>query len=464
MHHPTPHNRIPLGLLAALGIALALPVLGLLAWLAYQWQTLDSAMPWLTMALRVAFFLVPPAYVLAFVWQRWGRTRYIDAAHVERLTRARVQIAPLATSFTYSPHSEKAAAQDTPQLPAPVALSSESEWLGWTDQAPHLMVAGRTDSGKTTTVEAVLARRILAGDLALVIDPHYQAGKWLGAAAIGGGRDYQACYQAFDAIRAMLDLRYQAYNAGTQTEQFKRVTIVVDEVPAIIAHAQGHSKALYERWLLFATSLGSEARKVRISIILLTQSPLVRDIGISSAMRDNFIRIALGDTAAELLREEPNAAHKQALLELLRGRPYPAAMEYRNNWYALRNDDIRQLTQTNGATPRVPSLLLASPVSGASGGTLAPTARVMVPPTAQLSATIPDQILLLLDGAGRYMTASEIASSLGIDLQVARVVIGDMHKAGQLSRRECQGRTTRERFEYQRLINKRPSGPLVVSA
>ena len=45
---------------------------------------------------------------------------------------------------------------------------------------------------------------MLAGDLVLVIDPHYQAGKWLGATAIGGGRDYAACYQTFDAIRDLL--------------------------------------------------------------------------------------------------------------------------------------------------------------------------------------------------------------------------------------------------------------------
>lgn len=353
-----------------------------------------------------------------------------------------------------------------PQIDAgpPIALSGESEWLGWTDLTPHLMVAGRTDSGKTTTVEAILARRITAGDLILVIDPHYQAGKWLGATAVGGGRDYAACYQAFDAARALLDRRYKSFDAGTRTEDFTRVTIIVDEVPAIIAHAQ-QDKPMLERWLLFATGLGSEARKVRISVILSTQTPLVRDIGISSAMRENFARIALGDTAADLLREEPSGARKQALLDLLRGRPYPAAMEYRNNWYALQNDTIRHLAQTNGVKPRVPTLLItpAAPQQRrviTSG--LPPTIRTTpqpAPPTVPFAYTIQEEIVTLLGAQpGRYLTASEIAAALRIDLQVARTEVSALASAGQLTQRKCTGRSTRERTEY--AINESTNKPI----
>lgn len=379
-------------------------------------------------------------------------------AEAERLT-------PLLTSQNQHFHIEHApsAAGQTDAEVAPIALSSESEWLGWTDLAPHLMVAGRTESGKTTTVEAILARRILAGDLVLVVDPHYQTGKWLGATAIGGGRNYAACYETFDAVRALLDLRYKAFDAGRRTEDFRRITIVVDEVPAIIAHAQMQSKALFERWVLFATSLGSEARKVRISIILLTQSPLVRDIYISSAMRENFTRIALGDTAADLLREEPTPARKQALLELLRGRPYPAAMEYRNNWYALQNDGIRDLARANGLVPRAPTSLI-TPVQRAITGSLPPAASPSAPaqisptervrmqqerPTVQMMITNPEQILDLLAARSDWLTASEIAAALRIDEKVTRTEIKKLVDSGQVRRRACKGRTTKETYEYQ---------------
>lgn len=398
-----------------------------------------------------------------------GEWRFALEQHYAVELADRQRPLPLVTSFhqtiTQAPTPQITGLEDV----APAQLSTESEWLGWTDRAPHLMVAGRTESGKTTTVEAILARRIMAGDLILVVDPHYQAGKWLGATAVGGGRDYATCYQTFDAVRALLDLRYKAFDAGTRTDDFRRITIVVDEVPAIIAHAQATSKALYERWLLFATSLGSEARKVRISIVLLTQSPLVRDIGISSAMRENFTRIALGDTAADLLREESNATHKQALLDLLRGRPYPAAMEYRNNWYALRNDDIRQLAQTNGAAPRAPTLLVAAPqqqrviTSGLrSTARVSQSPRQPAPPTVPMNITVPEQILDLLSARSDYMTASEIASALRIDLGVARTEIDSLYnQAGRLVRQRVRGKTTKEKYEYQTAQRVQPVQPQI---
>ncbi len=375
--------------------------------------------------------------------------------HAAQLLAEKQRELPNVTSYhhaiTHLPAPQIAALPDA----TPITLRSESEWLAWTDLTPHLMVAGRTESGKTTTVEAILARRILAGDLILVVDPHYQAGKWLGARAIGGGRDYSACYQVFDAARALLDRRYTAFNAGTRTEDFRRITLVVDEVPAIIAYAQ-QSKALYERWLLFATSLGSEARKVRISVILSTQTPLVRDIGISSAMRENFARIALGDTAADLLRDEPSAARKQALLDLLRGRRFPAAMEYRTNWYALRNDDLPDLTRTNGQPPRVPTLLLPPApqqrvITSGLPPTIrsAPAARQSAPPTVPFAYTVQEEIGFLLSGhPGRYFTGSEIASAIGVDLLVTRTEIDNLFKAQKIGRRKCSGRTTKERYEY----------------
>lgn len=244
----------------------------------------------------------------------------------------------------------------TPLLPAlGLGLVPEADWLGWTDQLPHVLCAGRTDAGKTTLAEAIIARRANAGDRLVILDPHYQAGKWLGLPAIGGGEDYAAIYAAFGELMRESAQRYQQFGAGQPTEAFQRLTVIVDEVPAIIQEAVINGKIINQRryaaWLAFASKLGSTARKVRISVILLSQSHLIRDIYISSAMRENFSRIALGDKAAELLREEPDSKRRGMLLDLLRGRRYPAAMEYRGDWYALRNDDIPQLARLAIARP-----------------------------------------------------------------------------------------------------------------
>jgi hypothetical protein len=220
------------------------------------WLSFSAAWPWAALALELVLFgsvagALPVGLFIAL--RRYATPRYIDAHHVERIVLAqRSQGLPehiSSLNIQPMPRTRPPEAHSAPQLPPAggPTLSAESEWLNWTDQAPHLMVAGRTDSGKTTTVEAVLARRILAGDLVLVVDPHYQAGKWLGATTVGGGRDYAACYQTFDLIRDLLDKRYKAYDAGTLTEQFRRTTIVVDEVPAIITYARSSPRGMSQR-------------------------------------------------------------------------------------------------------------------------------------------------------------------------------------------------------------------------
>lgn len=88
IHDRAYQPRIPAGLVIGLVVVVSVPLIGAGAWLWIQWAALDLALPWLTMALRVALFTVPSIYVLAFVWQRWGRRRYIDAYHIERLTLA----------------------------------------------------------------------------------------------------------------------------------------------------------------------------------------------------------------------------------------------------------------------------------------------------------------------------------------------------------------------------------------
>jgi hypothetical protein len=221
-----------------------------------------------------------------------------------------------------------------------------ADWLRWIDETPHLMIAGRTNAGKTTLASAILAERIQAGDEALIIDPHDQPDKWFGVAAIGGGRRYDEILLMLDQVVAEMDARYQAYNDGTPTSAFSRLTVLVDEVPAIMdACLNEHRRIVDGRWSQFARKLGSEARKVRISVILLTQSPLVQDIGLNIQMRKNFSRIALGDETRRLLSEERNTDRRKQLEELIRGQAHPAVMEYQSEIHVLNTADVPTLAQ-----------------------------------------------------------------------------------------------------------------------
>ncbi len=233
-------------------------------------------------------------------------------------------------------------------------LVPDSEWLQWIDSLPHLLLAGRTNAGKTTIAKAILADRISRGEPLFVLDPHDQPGKWFGIAAIGGGRDFSAILDALDQVLVEMSSRFKEYDQGKKTEEFERLTVLIDEVPALVASTMDGARTIDGRWKGFAKKLGSEARKVRISVILLTQSPLVADVQINSYMRENFTRLALGDQVGALLSDEQDKARRQSLAELLRGRAFAAALEYKGEIHVLNTDAVPALAaRRNGHVARL---------------------------------------------------------------------------------------------------------------
>ena len=83
---------------------------------------------------------------------------------------------------------------------------------------------------------------------------------------------------------------------------------------------------------------------------------------------------------------------------------------------------------------------------------LSPTTRVPVraaPPTVPMAPpTVPEQIADLLRGRSAWMTASEIAAALAVDLATVRTELSAMSGAGQLRKRATVGKTTKEKYEY----------------
>jgi len=228
-----------------------------------------------------------------------------------------------------------------------LTLTPDDQWRKWLLKAPHLLIGGKTDAGKTTFQTAILGEYIDNGDQVLILDPHWQPGKWYGLPAVSG---ISAILQLLPDLLSELTSRLEEYKVGKATEEFDRLTILIDEVPAIVdtcieLTASGRPKLIDDRWPRFARRLGSEARKVGCRVILGSQSTLVQDLLISQQMKDNYTRIGLGNQARPLLAQETQPKRKQALHDLLRGQSHPAAMEYRGDYYVLDTSNVVALAE-----------------------------------------------------------------------------------------------------------------------
>ncbi len=233
------------------------------------------------------------------------------------------------------------------------ALVSDVEWLTWLAEQPHTMIAGGTGTGKTTLARVSMVERLALGYAGIVVDP--KGKEWFGLPVIGGGRKFAEILATLDSIKVEMGDRFEAYGAGERS--FQPIAVLVDEVPDIMDACLDDRRRLVDgRWSRFARQLGSLAREIGISVQLMTQSPLVEDIGMNSAMRKNFGRIALGDEAPLLIREERDPKRRAALQDLLRGQQYPAAMMRRGQVHLLDTSNVvnlaaRKIVQPLGWTP-----------------------------------------------------------------------------------------------------------------
>lgn len=331
-------QSIPFKLFAAAGLLLLVPIVGIGAWLWLEWAALSSSYPFVADTLRIAVFLLPVvlggygvASGITIVWRRLGWRESVYADKQAALTRAQVQVAPLATTLHYELSS--GAGEAPPALAAPIDITMPLEsWLRWVDEQPHCLLAGRTKAGKTHTATAILARRLRARDTVYIIDPHSSG--WLGLPTVGfvslkadGKPDTAALNKALIAVASEYitrmhtrDEHKRATGQELPHDHFGRLTVLIDEANYI-------ADVLPTVWREFVKALASGGRKVGISLICLVQSPNVEDIQISGSMRANFARLALDDRTVQQLigSDEKDAERKRALSAALAGAERPAA-------------------------------------------------------------------------------------------------------------------------------------------
>ena len=278
------------------------------------------------------------------------RIRLSGIAAIEEARRPMVP-----ASLSYAPHvttvdAEQPAPAAQPLLtdsaPALDVVMPRERWLQWIDDQPHALLGGRTRAGKTTLATAILAQRLRGGEQVFIIDPH--ASGWLGLPTAGSAANNGELARALGVVLAEYIARMQARDKHKREtgqelahDHFGRLNVLVDEANAI-------ADELRAEWRTVCKQLASGSRKVGISLLVMAQSPLVEDLGISGAMRENFARIALDDRGVQLLIDgERDKARKDALRAALRGIERPAAAQIGAQVWLLDRSDL-----SAGSPPR----------------------------------------------------------------------------------------------------------------
>jgi hypothetical protein len=365
-----PRTRLPAQAWLIITAAALLPVL-LLLWAAYSAvQALLFDLPWIGSAFGLLLLVVAATSLLAlgyslvmWLFYRTQRSRIIRsrfdvpidsmmvlnadpiAAEAAHLAYETAKIAamehPLITTWT-SPQQSQPKVEAPALLAAPaIGLTPDSEWLPWLSEAPHILIAGSTNSGKTTMARIALRDALERGANGLVIDP--KGKDWYGLPVVGSGRQFASILSALDSVRQELDTRYQAYGSGERA--FTPLIVVVDEVPDIMDSCRNEKGTVSDpRWSLFARSLGSLAREVQIRVVLMTQSPNVEEIGMSGGMRANYTRLALREKIPLLLNEDVDPSRREVLRKLYSGQKHPAAIIRHGQVHLLDTSRVVELS------------------------------------------------------------------------------------------------------------------------
>jgi hypothetical protein len=286
-------------------------------------------------AVRRLLMIEQPGGYKVFIWQATS-IRPGDFMHVQNThagTPGRLLAQQTVTQAPAPKVIEGQVIDAQPVLSPPLLQAlAPNEWLPWFDTRPHGLLAAETGGGKSTTAKAILKSRIDRGEMVFILDPH--SSDWFGLPSIGGGEDWEAVWVGMQVVLAEYERRLterDEYHNRTGRElphdHFPRITILLDEGNLThLAMNKTKNRAERSRWDQFTPTIGSGARKVSMSGLVLVQSALVEDIGLSGSMRQNYTRLALDAATTRLMvqREETDLQRKKELLSALAGLEYPA--------------------------------------------------------------------------------------------------------------------------------------------
>jgi hypothetical protein len=168
-------------------------------------------------------------------------------------------------------------------------VTSAVDLLAALDNFQRVLIVGASDSGKTTLLQWLVARRLPVSKV-VIIDPHGWPGKWpAGAMIIGTGRAYADIDRALTALVQLMGNRYDQIGRGEVAEMgHDKMTILIDEWRAITANL-GRPAGDAIKALL------TESRKAAFSVFVASHSDRAKPLGLEGEydLKDGFAVVRL---------------------------------------------------------------------------------------------------------------------------------------------------------------------------
>lgn len=121
------------------------------------------------------------------------------------------------------------------QLAEPLALPATThqgiiDLLSILDRAKRVLIHGASEGGKTTLLQHIASR----SQGVIIVDPHYEPGKWPSGRVVGKGRNFDEVVAFLNWLDTELDRRSQRMGEGDKN--FQPLTIIIDELATIKLH------------------------------------------------------------------------------------------------------------------------------------------------------------------------------------------------------------------------------------
>lgn len=314
---PIPRARPPIGLVAGVALIALLLVAGLVAIFYREWLVFAASYPLAADILRLIAFALPVSLAVGFGWagllgvyNRWASKPAAFADKEIGLMRATKQVAPLATSFTYHDAHQITAApavappeQAAAGLPGAVDLAAldcrptvDHILLGVDEYGQitvsvqdlcHVALLGSTGGGKSNLLRLIIPQLEKIGASVILADPHYApldpesgddwrpiADRLIHAPAVTAAAIDQELSFMLDELGRRLEKRNRNEPIGPP------LFFAFDELPVICDLVKDAPARLGK--------LLREGRKVQLLTVGASQSMLIKEIGGSSTMRDQY--------------------------------------------------------------------------------------------------------------------------------------------------------------------------------